>query len=176
MVTVAKTILIAILAGIAFIMVLQVAFFFPFYMTMIVEAFSLTNIAANDNYIRGEYYDDAIAKLRDRPMFNKFEDSTDPHIAQIEAVHDDGKSAIQPPPYYSELQYNADEGETVTIGGAIVIKPYRQRGNSITVTVIAYYPLRMTLWGQEVAPVDIPVSFSMTTTTLKYYKDLDLPE
>jgi len=176
MVAVAKTILIAILAGVAFIIVLQVAYFFPFYMTMVVEAFNMANIAANDNYIKVEYYEDALDKLRDRPMFNKF-NSTDPHLAQIIARHideydrDDG-DAIEPSPGHPETYYNAVDGPIVSG----VTKPYRQRGNAIKVTVNAWYPLRMTLWGREVTPVDIPVSFSMTTTTLKYYKDLDLIE
>jgi hypothetical protein len=172
MVGVAKTILIAIFAGVVFIIVLQVAFFFPFYMTMVVEAFNMSNIAANDNYIKKAYYDDAIGKLRDRPMFSKNKGTV--NEAQILAVHDNesppNNYAIEPSPGYDERFYNSDEGPTV----AGVIKPYRQRGNTITVTVKAWYPLRMTLWGNEVAPVNIPVSFSMTTTTLKYYKDLDL--
>ena len=170
MVAIAKTILIAILAGVAFIIVLQVGFFFPFYMSMIVETFNMANIAANDNYIKVGYYKDALDNLHHRPMFNKF-NSGDPHLAIIEAIHeDDGKSAIEPSPGHPETYYNAVDGPTVSG----VLKPYRQRGSAITITVKAWYPLRMTLWGRNVAPVDIPVTFSMTTTTLKYYKDLDL--
>ncbi|HOA97866.1 MAG TPA: hypothetical protein PKK29_08850, partial [Acetivibrio saccincola] len=51
-------------------------------------------------------------------------------------------------------------------------KPYRQRGKPVTVEIRAVYPLSITLWGKEYER-ELPVSFSITTTGLKHYKDLD---
>lgn len=176
MATIGKTIIIAILASVAFIIILQVAFFFPFYMTMVVEAFDMANIAANDNYIKWNYYSDAMDDLLSRPMFNEY-DSQDDCAAKITALHIDDEPGdaieLEINKDQSESFYNKKEGIKDIDGN---IKPYRQRGNRIKIKVEAWYPLRMSLWGREVRPYDFPVSFSMTTTALKYYKDLELNE
>jgi hypothetical protein len=51
-------------------------------------------------------------------------------------------------------------------------KPYRQRGEPLTVEIKAVYPFSITLWGKKLER-EIPVQFSMSTTGLKHYKDLD---
>ncbi|MDR2711601.1 MAG: hypothetical protein LBB91_00620 [Clostridiales bacterium] len=172
MATIAKMILISILAGVVFILVLQLAFFFPFYMSIVVEAFNIANIAANDNYVKYDYYEDAIGNLQNRPMFDKFLVGNEP---QITAYHEDKDGEYKEDAIErvrrDESFYNAEEGLVMSSG---VTKPYRQRGKKIKIKVEAWYPLRMTLWGREVAQNDVHASFSMVTTTLKYYKDLEL--
>ena len=47
-----------------------------------------------------------------------------------------------------------------------------QRGETLTVTISAVYPLQVTLWGRLVEK-EIPLSFTFKAVGLKHYKDLD---
>ena len=169
MITTAKTVLISILASIALYLLLQLAFFFPFYMTVVVETFNLANVAANDNYVKQSYYEDSLESLIDRPVFNKAwgwssGDGWNTGNIRITVVNADGGRAVG---YDNEFDYDWDG---LSFGGET--KPYRQRGETVTARVYAVYPLEITIWGKTVT-YKVPVSFSITTVGLKYYKDLD---
>ncbi|TYQ16048.1 UNVERIFIED_CONTAM: hypothetical protein Cloal_2550 [Acetivibrio alkalicellulosi] len=153
--SVAKALLITILVTISFMLFTNLIFFFPWYMTLIVETFNISQIAASDNYIKQSYYDDAMNSLKDRPIFRE-----KPNEIKIVIENESGLSAIgnDNEEYYASLSDNQ--------------KPYRQRGSSIRVEISAVYPLSVTLWGQK-HERELPVSFSITTTGLRHYKDLD---
>jgi len=155
-----KAVLAAILAAAALFIVTQLVFFFPFYMTIITETFSLANVAAYDNYVKQSYYDNSLEGLRERPIFNKA-----PSSIKIEILNADNRDAVGDD---DEFYYNSYEGIYLPGGG---YKPYRQRGEPITVNITAVYPLEISLWGRPLRR-EIPVSFSMTTIGLRYYKDL----
>ncbi|MCL2048460.1 MAG: hypothetical protein FWG87_07005 [Defluviitaleaceae bacterium] len=159
-----KAVLIAIISTVVLFLIMQLAFFFPFYLTIVVEAFNLSNIAANDNYVKEMYYDHSLDGLRSRAVFNKLPDeimieivATDASGNTWEAVGDD-----------DERTYSHQDGPYVNG----TRKPYLQRGSPVTVTITAVYPIEMTLWGRTITH-PFPVSFSMTSIGLKYYKDLE---
>ncbi|MCL2146650.1 MAG: hypothetical protein FWH52_02470 [Synergistaceae bacterium] len=165
MVAAIKAILTAIISTVVLFLIIQLAFFFPFYMTIVVETFNLSNIAANDNYVKQMYYDHSLDGMRDRPIFNKT-----PADVRIEVfTEDDWGIQWNAVGEDDEYAYSAYEGENWEHGEH---KPYLQRGHPVTVTVSAIYPLEMTLWGRTITH-PFPVSFSMTSVGLKYYKDLD---
>ena len=164
MVTTAKTVLIAILASIALYLLVQLAFFFPFYMTVVVETFNLANVAANDNYVKETYYNSSLDGLIARPVFSKAWDWDTGNI-WIKALNAAGENAVGEDDEYA---YNWDGPDPS--GG--VSKPYRQRGEPVTVEVHAEYPLEITVWGKTVTRL-VPVSFRITAVGLKYYKDLE---
>ena len=160
-----KAVLIAIISSVALFLIVQLAFFFPFYMTIVVETFNLANIAANDNYVKQMYYDHSLDALKDRPMFNRLSDDVaieviaeDEFGGAVDAIGDD-----------DDFFYNQYDGPVLPDG---TIKPYLQRGNPVTVRISAVYPIEMTLWGSTIT-YPFPVSFSITSIGLKYYKDLD---
>ena len=152
---VAKALLTTILVTICVMLFTNLVFFFPWYMTLVVETFNISQIAASDNYIKQSYYDDAMERLSTRPIFR--EKTGD---IKIVATNDSGGSAIgnDDESYYEDLSENQ--------------KPYRQRGKPVTVEISAVYPLSVTLWGTKYER-ELPVSFSITTTGLKHYKDLE---
>ncbi|MDQ2085697.1 hypothetical protein RBH29_04515 [Herbivorax sp. ANBcel31] len=152
---IAKALLTTILVTICMLLFTNLIFFFPWYMTLIIETFNISQVAASDNYIKQSYYDDAMERLSDRPIFRE-----NAGAIEITAINESGTSAIgnDNETYYEELSENQ--------------KPYRQRGTPITVEISAVYPLTITLWGEEYER-ELPVSFSITTTGLKHYKDLD---
>ncbi|MCI3920621.1 hypothetical protein MO973_10290 [Paenibacillus sp. TRM 82003] len=153
---IAKGILGAILGSVGILLFVNLIFFFPWYMTLVTETFQLSQAAASDNYVKQAYYDDTLARLKDRPIFRDKRDSV---LIDVEnasgftAVGDDDESAYAS---LTELQ-----------------KPYRQRGQPVKVTIRADYPLSVTLWGRRLEQA-LPVSFSMTTVGLKHYKDLEM--
>lgn len=152
---VAKAVLISILVAVCILMFVNLVFFFPWYMTLVVETFNLSQVAASDNYIKEAYYEDALERLRSRPIFR---DRAGDVV--IIAKNSSGYTAI------------GDNDESTYENLAEIEKPYKQRGEPITVEVRAVYPLSITLWGKEVER-DLPVSFSMTVVGLKHYKDLE---
>ncbi|GAA0388081.1 hypothetical protein [Paenibacillus motobuensis] len=156
----AKSILISIIAVIVIMLFTNLVFFFPWYMTLVVETFNVTQYVASDNYLKDTYYDDTKDRLEKRPIFSRkandieiFAEHEDHHSAR---GHDDASD------YDNEDIPDAD-------------KPYRQRGESVIVTISAIYPLSVKLWG-ETYEREIPVSFTLKTTGLKHYKDLEYKE
>jgi hypothetical protein len=144
----AKTILIALLVTVVFITFTNVIFFFPWYMTLAYETFNLSQFAANDNYLRQINYNLILNRLQNKPIFkDKYRD--------IEILPDYGSD------YPSDYAAYADAD-----------KPYSQRGNPITVSISAVYPIRITIAG-KLLEREIPVVFSLTVAGLRYYKDLD---
>jgi len=159
MVAAMKAVLAAIISVIIIYLLTQLAFFFPFYMTVVVETFNLSNVAANDNYVKETYYNASLDSLRDRPVFRK-----DPDSVRIEVFNSDGRNAVGDDDEFSYFNDSIDP----------VLKPYRQRGEPVRVRVSAMYPVEIKLWGQPVPLRSIPVTFEITTIGLRYYKDLML--
>jgi len=157
--TIGKMVLNAILISAVVLFLSRVVFLFPFYMTIVVETFNLSNVAANDNYVRQSFYDATRDSLENRPLFNQNPDLIDIRIFQtgtnVRAIGSDNEFD------YAHLPVN-DPG-----------RPYRQRGEPITVEVEAWFPFEFTLFGRPVG-FDVPVSFGMTTRGLRYYRDLPL--
>lgn len=152
---VAKSFLVAIVVAASIMVFTNLVFFFPWYMTLVIETFNLSQVAAGDNYIKQSYYDDALKRLKERPIYREHPDQI-----EIEAVNEDNGRAV------------GNDDETVYANATELEKPYRQRGEPVTVTVRAVYPLSVRLWGEELR-TEIPVSFSLTSTGLKHYKDLE---
>lgn len=152
---VAKSFLVAIVVAASIMVFTNLVFFFPWYMTLVIETFNLSQVAAGDNYIKQSYYDDALKRLKERPIYREHPDQIG-----IEAFNEDNGRAV------------GNDDETVYANATELEKPYRQRGEPVTVTVRAVYPLSVRLWGEELR-TEIPVSFSLTSTGLKHYKDLE---
>ena len=164
-----KAILISLIATAALFLLVHLAFFFPFYMTIVVETFNLANVAANDNYVKYEYWRNSLDDLQNRPMFSKAWDIKQDCIV-IEA-----KKGARDENYGSAIGYAGESGTDFYYdeeGWADQDKPYRQRGFPVTVTVSASYPFEVSMWGRTVTRL-WPVSFSITTIGLKYSKDLE---
>lgn len=152
---VAKAVLGVILSSVAILLLLNLAFFFPWYLTLITETYNVSQIVAGDNYMKETYYEDALERLQERPIFRDKEDKI-----EILVTNADGRSAI------------GDDDETIYYDSAEFDKPYLQRGEELEVEIKAVYPFTITLWGEKLER-ELPVSFSMSTTGLKHYKDLD---
>ena len=179
-----KAVLVAIVAAAVLLVLTHLAFFFPFYMTIVVETFNLANVAANDNYVRHEYWQESLDGLRNRPIFSKAYGWDEKNIS-IEVIKGtpnatdkqrcdsicaagnacNGRCAVGYNGTYASA-YFYDEN-----GWADKAKPYRQRGQPLTVTVRAVYPFEVTMWGKSIKQ-QWPVSFRITTIGLRYYKDL----
>jgi len=163
-----KAVLVAIIASAALFILTHLAFFFPFYMTVVVETFNLANAAANDNYVKYEYLDYSLENLRDRPMFEK---AYDWDHSNIIITADKGS----PGDTYGSAVGSINEDGTAfyydSNGWTDALKPYRQRGEPVTVTVRAVYPFEVSMWGWTIKR-SLPVEFRITTIGLKYYKDL----
>lgn len=155
---IAKAVLITILVSICILLFVNLVFFFPWYMTLVTETFNLSQAAANDNYIKQSYYDDTLARLKDRPIF---EDKAGDIVITVKNAS--GYTAVGND--YEEIYENESLIE--------LDKPYRQRGKPITIEIEAVYPLSITLWGNKVEK-EIPVSFSLTAVGLRHYKDLPI--
>ena len=149
----AKSILVAILVSVCLLLFTNLIFFFPWYMTLVVETFNLSQIAAGDNYVKHREYYGTLDNLKDKPIFRQKADRIN-----IDVLNADGLPAIG---YDNELDYYD-----------LLDKPYRQRGKLITVKISAEYPFSITLWG-ETLERPFPVSFRLKTPGLKHYKDLD---
>lgn len=158
---IAKAILITIITTAMILVFINLAFFFPWYLTLVVETYNVSQVVAGDNYLKQSNYEDALEKLQERPIFrDKANDieitvvkkDMDIVIANNNAIGNDDET------YYYDLP-EAD-------------KPYQQRGKPLKVEIKAVYPFSITLWGKPLE-LEFPVSFSMSTTGLKHYKDLD---
>lgn len=154
----AKSILISIFVSLGIMLLSNLLYFFPWYMTLVVETFNVTQIVASDNYLKDDYYEDSLDRLKKRPIFSQRADDI-----TIEAKHDDNHS-VRGDNDASKYE-NLPDSE----------KPYRQRGEAVEVTISAEYPLSVKLWGKKYER-DIPVSFTLKTTGLKHYKDLSYDE
>lgn len=154
----AKSILISIFVALAIMLFTNLVYFFPWYMTLVIETFNVSQVVASDNYLKDTYYKDALDRLQKRPVFSQRSDDV-----EIKAEHEDNHSVRG----YDDASYYEDMSEAE--------KPYRQRGEPIKVTISAVYPLKVKLWGKEYEN-EIPVSFSLKTTGLKHYKDLEYVE
>ena len=156
-----KAILISIMAVAAILVLFNMAFLFPWYMEIIETTFEVTQMIATDNYLTFENYTEVYETLKNKPIFCEMRDSV-----KIEAFHADGrKSAIEaanPPGYDVNYYYDKEIDE----------KPYVQMGNLVTVYISATYPFRMEILGRSIVATEIPVTFSMTTSTTRHYKDL----
>ena len=152
---IAKAVLISIVVSIAFMMLTSFIYFFPWYTTLIVETFNVSQIVAGDNYLKETYYEDILDRLQDKPIYNK-----NPEDVKVIVTNEDGRDAI------------GDDDESVYSNSAEHDKPYKQRGSKIEVELKATYPLQVKIWGKTYTK-EIPVSFRMDTVGLKHYKDLD---
>lgn len=160
MVGFAKGIVVALLVSVAMVFMMNVAFFFPWYINVIETCFEVSQIVANENYLPGDDYHNIYGELKSKPIFNKRNDESELYI---KVTHENGKNGIE---YATGT--NAEDYYYMSESS----KPYVQRGNLATVTVGASYPFQMTLGGKELQLADIPVEISIKTSTLKYYKDL----
>ncbi len=152
---IAKATIISIVVSIALLILTSFIYFFPWYTTLIVETFNVSQIVAGDNYLKQTYYDDTLWRLQDKPIYNK-----NPEDIILIVKNEDGRNAI------------GDDDESIYINSVENDKPYRQRGSTLEVEIKAIYPLQVTIWGRTYTK-EIPVSFSMKTVGLKHYKDLD---
>jgi len=160
----AKAILITILASAAIILLFNLAFFFPWYIEVIETTFQVSQMIATDNYLTYDNYETVYNNLKEKPIFKE---RTGSKQLKIEAFHESGKDAIERESardvntYYYPLSKEED-------------KPYVQMGNLVTIEIHATYPFRMTIFGRSInsGKMDIPVTFRMTTSTTRHYKDL----
>lgn len=152
---IAKAVLITILSSVCILMFINLAFFFPWYLTLVTETYNVTQIVASDNYLKESYYDDALDRMQERPIFRD-----KPHDIEIKVTNEDSRDAI------------GRDDDTAYTNWMDSDKPYRQRGKPLQVEISAVYPLTITIWGKKLER-EVPVSFSITTTGLKHYKDLD---
>jgi len=158
-----KAILISIITVAAIIVFVNMAFFFPWYMEIVQTTFKVSQIISTDNYLAYDCYEDILNELKEKPIFREMADDV-----IIEAIHQGGnmKPAIElSGPHDVSTYYYPMSDETA--------KPYVQMGNMVTVTISAVYPFRMEMFGKKVTAAPIPVSFRMTTTTTRHYKDLE---
>ena len=165
-----KAVLVAIISAAALFLLTHLAFIFPFYTTIVVETFNLANVAANDNYVKQTYWENSHDSLIERPIFKKSWDwnagnGWDTGNIRITILNKDSRNAVGDD---DEFYYDWD-GDGPSPTGEY--KPYCQRGEKITVMVNAVYPFEITMFGQNIRR-NVPMSFSITTVGLKYYKDL----
>ncbi len=151
----AKACFISIIITIFIFMFTSFIYFFPWYTTLIVETFNVSQIVAGDNYLKQMYYDDTLDRLQNKPIFKD-----NPDKIELIVENEDGGKAIG---------YNDEE---LYEGSMENDKPYKQRGRTIEVELQAVYPLKVTVWGNTYTK-DIPISFAMKTVGLKHYKDLE---
>ncbi|RIX50817.1 hypothetical protein D3P08_19160 [Paenibacillus nanensis] len=157
---IAKAFLITIITSIVIVLLTNMAFFFPWYLTLVSETYYVSQVAATDNYLSKANYEDIKDSLEERPIFSKRKDDIEIWVHKSENYTYAGDSAISTV-YTEDYSDYANDSD----------KPYQQRGEPIYVKISAVYPLTVKLWGKEYSR-DIPVSFEMKTTGLKHYKDL----
>ncbi|QNU67807.1 hypothetical protein EHE19_004930 [Ruminiclostridium herbifermentans] len=146
--------LISILVSAGILLFSNLVVFFPWYMTLVIETFNLSQVASCDNYIKESYYEDVLYKLESTPIF-----SNSASKISITATNAYGRTAIG---YDDENRYADDPDYN---------KPYLQRGEEVTITISADFIPRITLWGEDIEG-HIPVSFTLKPVGLKHYKDL----
>lgn len=152
---IAKITLYSIIISVAMLVLTSFIYFFPWYTTLVVETFNISQIAAGDNYLKRTYYNDTLERLKDKPIFRE-----NPSAIKITVENEDGRNAI------------GDDDETIYETLVEQDKPYKQRGHTLTIKLEASYPLKVKLWGHTYKK-DVDVSFEMNTVGLKHYKDLD---
>ena len=174
MVSLAKLIFKAILGVIAFVLFAQLIAFFPWYMTMVIETFNVSNAVANDNYLKPMYFDNTVDQFDNLPIYSETPvtnyNGRDSGIG-ISVVRDsDGEEIAN----WNTLGFvdGNDELDFARNNVNDNEKPYRQRGEIFTVELSANYPLEIEIGGNVIRR-ELPFSFSMRTVGLKYYKDLD---
>ncbi len=155
----AKSILISILVTVAIFIFTNFIYFFPWYTTLIVETFNVTQIVASDNYLKEDYKEEVLENLKDRPIFKKRAD--DIEISVRKEPDDSNEHSAEGGNDASVYENDLDDN-----------KPYRQRGEPVTVTIKAVYPFSIKLWGDTLER-ELPVSFTLKTIGLKHYKDLE---
>ncbi len=153
-----KSLLIGILAAAAIIVLMNMAFFLPWYINVIEATFEVSQAVAADNCLSYENYHNIYDELKSKPIFRERAAGNE---LGITVVSQSGKDCIERSGGYELSDYYDSS-----------YKPYVQRGESISVTVYASYPFRMTFNGEDVSLADIPVEFTIKTTALKHYKDL----
>jgi len=167
-----RAIILVMVAVSSLVMFLNLAFFFPWYLTIVETGFTVSQMIATDNYLRFEYYDDVKEKLKDYPIFNMRQDEI-----EITAIHiNEYRTAIE-----NEEQFEKHEIDPLCYYKLDIYdtgKPYVQMGNPVEITVYAAFPLQMRLFGKDIRYwfpdiPDITVAYTMTTTTTKHYKDLE---
>lgn len=161
--TIARGLVISIVVAVCIMIFTKFIYFFPWYMTLVMETFNVSQTAATYNYMPETEYEDALDRLRDYPFFDDR-----PYDVSIEIKNASGDSAVG---LDDPTDYNQDTQNDTT-------KPYRQKGEPITVTVSASYPFEIELWGKiinkdNILRLDIPVTFTLKTVGLKHYKDWD---
>jgi len=170
-----RAILIAMIAAASLMLFFNLAFFFPWYLTLVEKSFAVSQIIATNNYLPRVDFENILNDLRGYPIFELRQDDiiiTAEHLDEYGSVI---KSAIDDTfmtltDYYSISAPGADEND---FSG----KPYVQMGNQVLVRISAAYPLQMRLFGNDIHDLfpklpDIDISFTMTTTTTKHFKDL----
>jgi len=153
----AKGILLAVIASLAIVILMNVAFFFPWYITLVETSFEVAQVVANENYLPYDTHEDICEELRNKPIFKE-----NPESIEIEVTHSNGNNAIERYPGKTADDYYDSSA-----------KPYVQRGNVVKVTVRATYPFRMQFAGKDITAANITIPFTIETITLKHYKDLD---
>lgn len=154
----AKSILISILVAAAIVVFTNFIYFFPWYTTLIVETFNVTQIVASDNYLKEEHKENVLDNLKERPIFR-------------ERAEDIEISVKKEPDDENDHSAEGENDPTIYEDDAEDYKPYRQRGEPVTVTLKAVYPFTITIFGQTIER-ELPVSFTLKTVGLKHYKDL----
>ena len=156
-----KAILISIIAASSMVVFMNAAYFFPWYMVIVETTSAVSQMIATDNYLTHDNFILIDEQLRNRPIF-RLRSAEDKLWIKAEHI-DEGRTAIEGYPsqtldfYYGQPDH---------------MKPYVQMGNFVEVTIHANYPFQMEIRGNPIVVADIPVTFTITTTTLKHYKDL----
>ncbi|WP_058487004.1 hypothetical protein [Defluviitalea phaphyphila] len=153
----AKAIITVIMSVTALFITMNFLFFFPWYLTIVYEAFQISQEVAQDNYLKYSIYEERLEDLKNKPIFNKRPDSI-----EIIVENANGDSAI------------GEDDETIYFNS--ISKPYLQRGEIITITIKAEYLVQFPLLDNTKIETVIPAEFTLKTTGTKYYKDLDYYE
>jgi len=162
-----KAILLGIIAATCMIVFINLAYFFPWYMIIVETASTVSQMIANDNYLTYDNFDLIDTELRKKPIF-KERRTEDKLWIKAEHLSEGRRTAIETATQ-SEMfglidYYNMNDTNS---------KPYVQMGNTVEIIIYANYPFQMDFNGRMITVADIPVTYTVTTTTLKHYKDLD---
>jgi hypothetical protein len=178
-----RAVILAMIAASCLVLFMNLAFFFPWYLTLVEKGFVVSQMVATDNCLRYVYNDDLLTELRDYPIFH----DVDPDKIKIVADHlfEDGtyrETAIQDVNKDLADYYDINECDCPIERDELTYcqhRPYAQMGGRVRVTISAPYRLQMKLFGKDIHEFgdigdfgDIHMSFSINTTTTKHYKDL----
>lgn len=156
---IAKATLCSIFIALFLLVLSSFIYFFPWYTTLVVETFNVSQIVAGDNYLKESYYQEALEHLNDTPLFDYYQSDSDKCV-QITVKNESNRDAIG---VDDETYYETMNEEQ---------KPYGQRGRTLTVTIRATYPLKVRIMGNDYA-APITLTCSLKTVGLKHYKDLE---